>query len=325
MRFALKAVGVLLLVLLLAAGGVYLWASAATGRKLARTVSSHTASFSIPMPLPADEIGRLGLDEAGARRVAGERAVERGRHLIEARYACGECHGKDFGGGTMVDDAMLGRLLGPNLTTGAGSRTAAFEASDWDRIVRHGIRRDGHPAMMPSVDFQLMSDQELSDIVAYIRSLPPRDNEVPRVRLGPLGKVLVATGKLPLSADLIPQDRPHAAVPPAAEVSAEFGRHLAGVCTGCHGEDLAGGPIVGGDPSWPPARNLTPHPNGLAGWAYGQFVTALKDSRRPDGDSLRVPMTFIAPYARRMTDTELQALWAYVRSVPPRPGSPPSR
>jgi cytochrome c553 len=173
---------------------------------------------------------------------------------------------------------------------------------------------------MPSVDFQRMSDQELSDIVAYIRSRPSRDHEVPRPRLGPLGKVLVATGKFALSADAIPADRPHDAMPPAAAPTAEFGGHLAGVCMGCHGADLAGGPIVGGDPSWPPARNLTPHRDGLAGWTYPQFVAALRDSRRPDGSSLRAPMTFMAPYARRMTDVELQALWAYVQSVPPRPG-----
>jgi mono/diheme cytochrome c family protein len=321
MRLILRVLGALLVLLVLAAAGVYLWASAASGRKLARSMSSHTAGFPSPFPLPPDEVKRLGLDDAGARRIAAERAVERGRHLVEARYGCVECHGKDFAGGTMVDDPMIGRLLGPNLTTGAGSRTVDYQPSDWDRIVRHGIRRDGHPALMPSADFQRMSDQELSDIVAYIRSQPSRDHDVPLPRLGPLGKVLVATGKFALSADQIPPDRPHDALPPPPSPTAEFGRHLAGVCTGCHGEDLAGGPITGGDPSWPPARNLTPHPNGLAGWTYAQFVTALRDSRRPDGDSLRAPMTFMTPYARRMTDVELRALWAYLQSVPPRPGS----
>lgn len=31
---------------------------------------------------------------------------------------------------------------------------------------------------MPAIDFQLMSDQELSDIVAYIEGLPPVDADV---------------------------------------------------------------------------------------------------------------------------------------------------
>ena len=92
----------------------------------------------------------------------------------------------------MVDAFPIGTLLGPNITTGRGSRAANYRAADWDRIVRHGILSDGRPAAMPSEEFQLMSDQELSDIVTYIRSVPPVDNEVPRISLGPLGKVLVA-------------------------------------------------------------------------------------------------------------------------------------
>jgi hypothetical protein len=85
---------------------------------------------------------------------------------------------------------------------------------------------------------------------------------------------------------------------------------------GCHRQDLAGGPILGGDPAWVPARNLTPHATGLAGWTYEQFVTALRQSTRPDGTALRPPMTFQQPYAERMTEVELEALWLYIQSVP---------
>ena len=98
----------------------------------------------------------------------------------------------------MIDDPMIGHLLGPNLTTGKGSVTRDFKASDWDRAVRHGVAPNGHPTAMPSSDFQFMADQELSDIVSYIRSLPPVDDTVPAIRLGPLGKVLLATGGIPI-------------------------------------------------------------------------------------------------------------------------------
>lgn len=165
-----------------------------------------------------------------------------------------------------------------------------------------------------------MSDQELSDIVAYIQTVPPVDNEVPRPSYGPLGRFLVATGQLPLSADRIAaHNSPHAVAPPDAGATPEFGRHLSGICMGCHREDLAGGPIVGGDPAWPPARNLTPHAEGLGNWTYEQFVAAMRDGKRPDGTALLPPMTLVAPYAKRMTDTELQAIWAYLRSVPAHP------
>lgn len=320
MKLVLKLFGVILLVLVLVGAGGYLWASRASRDLLTRTVDVHGVDFPVPVPLSDEEVAEAELSPDEAERVALERAVERGRHLVEARYACTECHGDDFGGGVMVDDPLMGRILGPNLTSGEGGVTNAYEVEDWDRIVRHGVRPDGTAAIMPSEDFQSMSDRELSDIIAYLRSRPPVDSVVPPVTLGPLGKVLLATGQLTLSAGLIEShDAAHPEAPPTAEVSVEFGRHLAGTCTGCHGHDLAGGPIPGGDPSWVPARNLTPHADGLAEWSYQDFVRAMRESVRPDGTDLREPMTLLAPFARNMTDVELGALWTYLRSLPPVP------
>jgi mono/diheme cytochrome c family protein len=93
---------------------------------------------------------------------------------------------------------------------------------------------------------------------------------------------------------------------------------------GCHGEGLAGGPIAGGDPSWPPAANLTPSPSGIGGWTLAQFDTAVRQGKRPDGRSLVAPMAEVVPYARNLTDEELEALWKYLRSIPAVPTSPGS-
>jgi mono/diheme cytochrome c family protein len=260
----------------------------------------------------------MGLSEDAARQLAQKRAVERGQHLVSARYTCPACHGPNFGGGVMVDAFPLGSLLAPNLTLGTGSRTADFAPRDWDRIVRHAVLSDGRGAVMPSEDFQHMSDQELSDIISYIRSLPPVDNTVPKSTLGPLGKILVATGKMPLSAASIQSHTaPHPVRPPEEAVSAEFGKHLASVCMGCHGPDFSGGPIAGGDPSWPPARNLTPDATGLKGWTYDQFGNALANSQRPDGTALRAPMSLMSSYGKSMKDVERRALWMYLQSLPP--------
>lgn len=318
MKTLLKIIVALLAVAVLAAIGVYVWAGMASSRILAETYESHAVNFPIPFPLTDDEVQEAGLTPEQAADTALARAIERGRHLVESRYACIECHGANFGGGVMIDAFPIGQLLGPNLTTGVGSRTADYGPADWDRIVRHGILPDGRPAFMPSEDFQNMSDEELSDVVAYIRSVPAVDNVVAVPTLGPLGKFLIATGQLPLSAMTIAShNTPHAVYPPEAAVSVEFGRHLAGTCTGCHRADLSGGPIVGGDPSWPPARNLTPHPEGLGNWTYDQFVAALRDGVRPDGTAIQPPMSLMGPYAERMSDVELRALWTYLQSVPP--------
>ncbi|NJD20035.1 MAG: cytochrome c [Gemmatimonadetes bacterium] len=318
MKQVLKIVVSLVLVVVLLGTGGYAWAKGRSAALLGRTIETHTADFAVPFPLDSAEIAAGSLTPEAAAALALERAVERGRHLVESRYSCTECHGQSFGGGTMVDDAMLGRILGPNITAGQGGKTARYVAADWDRIVRHGIKPDGRPGAMPSQDFKSMSDRELSDIVAYIRSRPVVDAEVPPVSLGPLGTVLVATGKLPLSADLIGDHvSRHAVVPPVAEASVEFGRHVAGVCMGCHKADLTGGKVPGGDPSWPPAANLTPAQNALGSWTYEQFVAALRDGLRPDGTLLRAPMAGVTGYTRNMTDTELEALWMYLRTLPP--------
>jgi mono/diheme cytochrome c family protein len=320
MKTALKVVGLLVLAVVLIVGTVFIWASVTADRTLARTIDSHSVDFPVPFPLEEAEVEELGLSPAEAEALALERALERGRHLVEARYACAECHGVDYGGGVMVDAFPIGTLLGPNLTSGEGSAVRDYTVADWDRIVRHGILPDGRPAVMPSEDFLLMSDQELSDIIAFLAAQPPVDNEVGAVRLGPLGRFLVARREIVLSADHIEDHfADHPSYPPAAEVTVEFGRHLAGVCIGCHRPDMAGGRIAGGDPSWVPAANLTPHEEGLAGWSYENFAEAMLEERRPDGSEIREPMSFVTPFARNMTQVELEAIWMYLQSLPPRP------
>ncbi|MSR06503.1 MAG: c-type cytochrome [Gemmatimonadetes bacterium] len=314
MKKVLKVIGILLGLVVLAAGAFYLWAGSAANSKLATSYTVHAVDFPVPFPLDSAEVRKMRLRPEAAAKLAGERALERGEHLVESRYGCLECHGGGFSGGVMVDAAPIGRLFGPNLTTGKGSRTLEYHVADWDRIVRHGVRKDGLPAIMPSGDFEMMSDQELSDIIHYIRSFPPADNEVPPRTLGPVGKVLVATGKIVLSATVLDPQAAHAAMPPAAAVTLEFGKHMATTCTGCHSRDLAGGPIQGGDPAWPPARNLTP--TGLAGWTYEQFLGAMREAKRPDGTMLKEPMAGMPKFANKMTDVELQALWMYLKSVP---------
>jgi mono/diheme cytochrome c family protein len=98
---------------------------------------------------------------------------------------------------------------------------------------------------------------------------------------------------------------------------AAFGKHLAQTCSGCHGAKSTGGKIIGGPPDWPPAANLTP--TGLAGWTYEDFHRALTEGKSKDGRALLAPMSDVPKFAKNMTETELQALWAYFSTLPPQP------
>lgn len=319
MKKVLQFAGAALLLLVVAGGAFYIWASVASASVMERSFTAHEEAFPIPFPLTAEEVEERGLSPEEADAAAVAQAVERGRHLIESRYACSDCHGENFGGGTMIDAFPIGTLLGPNITMGQGSRTLAYTAADWDRTVRHGVLPDGRPAIMPSIEFRNMSDQELSDIVTYIRTQPPVDASTQPPVLGPLGKVLVATGQIPFSADALASATDHIALPPVAEVSLDFGAHLASPCTGCHGPALTGGPIPGGDPSWVAARNLTPSEDGMAGWSFADFEGAMREGVRSDGTALQMPMTLALPYTSRLTDVEMEALWVYLSSLDPLP------
>ena len=332
LRKVAVGIGSVLGLLAVAGAGGYVWASNSASSRLAATHTVHRVDFPIPFPLTEAEVtalraersataarGQDPLEGVDLGAIATERAVERGKHLVQTFYACAECHGADFGGGVMIDDPAIGRILGQNLTLGTGSRTLTYTAADWDRMVRHGVKPNGTGSPMPSKDFFAMSDRELSDIVAYIRSFPPVNKEVPPVTLGPLGKVLVAAGQIHLSADEHPTQHviDHAVLPPEPAADAAFGKHLAQTCTGCHRNNFAGGPIVGGPPDWPPSRNLTP--TGLAGWTYEDFARALKEGVSKNGVALREPMASMPKFAKNMTETELKALWAYIKDLPPQP------
>ncbi len=297
MNKVIKRVGIGLgavVVLALAAFGA---ASAKASARLNKTYETHR----IALPLPSE---------------SDVEAIARGQHLVTSRYSCGACHGVNLAGGVMIEDPAIGSVRGPNLTRGRGGATADYTMADWDRVVRHGVKTNGKPTLMPSEDFFKMSDAELSDIVAYVRSVPPVDTTVAAPSLGPVGKVLVALGKLPISAERQPAAA-HATVPPATAETVAFGEHLAATCLGCHRQNLAGGPIPFGPPSWPPAPNLTPHADGLAGWSFESFEQVMRRGLGKDGRSLRAPMTDVVQGSRTMSPTELKALWAYLQSLPP--------
>lgn len=337
-RTAVKVAGGFIGVVLLAAGGGYLWASTAASSTMAMTYETHRVEFPIPFPLTAAELEALRVEAVAAlpppdpaappvdplagvdlEAIARDRAIARGKHLVESRFVCVECHGANFAGGTMIDDPALGQIHGPNLTGGKGGVIAGYTAADWDRKVRHGVNPKGLGGAMPSEDFFGMSDRELSDVASYVLSQPPVDQTEPPVTLGPLGTVLMATGQLPIAASKLKDHHAaHPVDPPETAVTAEFGAHMAQICTGCHRSDFSGGPVAGGAPDWPPASNLTSGAEGLDGWTWEDFQRVMLEGKTKGGVTLREPMSLMPKYAKNMSEDELRALWLYISALPPK-------
>jgi mono/diheme cytochrome c family protein len=295
----------------LAAGGT----EAATGEAETAQPAVIEANSADPAA-PADGTAEPTPSKLDFAAIAQQRAVQRGKHYVESRAGCSACHGDDFGGKIVFDNMAMGKWSAPNITRGGVVKK--YKSEDWLRLIRHGIKPDRKPAMMPSEDYAWFSDQEVSDIAAYIRSLPPVERVMPPSELGPVLSFLIVKGDFRISAEVIDHATPRPRVPPStAKATEELGKHLATVCTGCHGAGLSGGPIVGGDPDWPPARNLTFHETGLKTWSLADFVKSMREGVRPDGTKIDPSMP--VAYTRNMKDTELESLYVYLKALPPKP------
>lgn len=287
----------------LALGGLALLAAAAVfaGVQLADHRMARKVAVDVqPVALPGDAA-----------------ALERGKYLFSSR-GCVDCHGANGGGRVFVDNGDDLRIKGPNITAGAGGVVAAYQPADWVRTIRHGVAPGGRPLMiMPSEDYNRLTDADLGALVAYVRSLPPAQGSGAEVKLPLPARVLYGFGAIDDAAAKIDH-----ALPPAAAVgegvNAQHGAYVANMCLGCHGPQLAGGRIPGSPPDWPAAANLTP----VADSALNRYPTAeafmamLKTGKRPDGTDIQV-MPFGS--LRELNETDARALYLYLKTLPPRP------
>jgi len=291
LRWVGRVLVALAAIILIAAGGVY----AASERKLRRTYDTSVPDVVVPK------------DSA---------SVARGEHLTQNVISCTLCHGRDLGGRVYMSDPAIGTMAGPNLTRGRGGVGADRTPVDYARAIRRGVRRDGRSLIvMPSEVFTHLSQEDLGAVIAYLEQLPPVDRRMPASGFGPVGRALLAMGKLNiLVAGKTPRITPVASVP--RDTTAAYGKYLADIsgCHGCHGYGLSGGRVAG-PPGLPPASNLTPA--GIGTWAEQDFVRVLREGKRPDGSAIDSFMPW--EVYQGMTDAELHALWLYLRSVPAKP------
>jgi cytochrome c553 len=242
-----------------------------------------------------------------------EASIAWGRHLVNTVTGCRDCHGVDLSGTIMSDDPV-GVMAAPNLTRGAGGVGGSLTDQDWVRAIRHGVRRDGSSLLiMPSYAYANISDRDLGAMIAYLKQLDAVDNELPGIRLRPMGRALVAAGMFDeeFVAKKTPQRQSYDAV--EAGMTIEYGKYLAdiGGCTSCHRPNLKGGPA--GPPDAPPASDISTA--GLPDWNRDDFFRAIRDGRRPDGSEISEFMPW--RYMGAMTDDELDTIWLFMRSVQP--------
>lgn len=253
--------------------------------------------------------------------------IAKGKHLVLGPAHCLDCHstiqnkdsvlnlGQDIPlTGGFVFDLPFGKFYTPNLTpdkeTGIGNLTDA----EIGRALRYGVKKNGE-AMLGFMSTQNMSDEDLTAIVSYLRTLKPVHNKVPDHQYNVMGRVLNAFMIKPNG----PVEEIKAGVP--EDSTSEYGRHMVMAianCNGCHtrrddignyiGKHMAGGGEIEGVK----IPNLTPDPTGrIFDWSETAFVNRFRMGRT--NPKSHMPWEAF----RRMSDTELKAIYRYLQTVEP--------
>lgn len=251
-----------------------------------------------------------------------------------ARWAglggCAACHtaegGPAYGGGHVLDTPW-GTFVGPNLSSDPVHGLGAWTFDDFRRAMRDGRAPDGRPyyPSFPYPSFTAMTDDDLADLWAFLRTVPPVDtpdapHDIParfrgRVRLNLWRMLAFRRGPFEAERDEDPE--------------IARGRYLAeaiGHCGDCHTpRDTIGRPrrrhaFAGTDAPPEPSPNITPHADGLAGWTEGDVDTLLSFGMFPDGDfvggeMLRVVQEGTAP----LSASDRAAIGRWLLSLPGRP------
>lgn len=269
-------------------------------------VSAYDASMAKTYDLPSPAI--VAATDADS--------IVRGRHLTQALAGCAlrDCHGGDMAGGNPVDAGPLGTFTAPNIT----HLLKAYSDGELARLIRHGIKKNGQSvAMMPVQDFAWLSDADVASLIGYLRTVPESSKASGVTTIRTLGKILDRQGKMPLDIARFMSTLPSPGTPPPAARTKEYGRFVARLCMGCHGEGYSGGPLPGAPPDFPIPANLTPHESGMKGYTYDDFVKLSQTGLTPKGKKLHqfMPIEALAS----MNDDERGALFDYLQSLPPKP------
>jgi hypothetical protein len=264
--------------------------------------------------------------------------LERGRYLVEGVAHCFMCHGEqDYAHGSSlplpgrkgVGKILKGELYDgvfspdglvcPNITPDKETGAGTWSDAQFERAIRHGIGHDGRELSdyMPYAFFRSMTDEDVASVIVYIRSLPAVRNPLPKRNVS-----------FEIKVELHPEMEPK--FPADASNQVKHGWYLVRIaqCNDCHtafneqaemartemmfggGQRMAGpwGEVV--------TPNITSDPSGIAHYDEAMFIKTIRTGHASGG--VRELNTFMPyRYFRNMTDEDLKAIFAYLRTVPP--------
>jgi mono/diheme cytochrome c family protein len=281
--------------------------------------------------------------------------LQRGSYLVNNVLFCGACHTSRehgntlvepertdayLGGGNVYNDKMFGTVWVPNITPDVETGIGSWKDDEILRVLRDGVAKDGHflVPLMPFSSYQNLSDEDARAVVAYLRTVPPYRQTKPRQE-----NQLAFMPKLLFKLIGVQMHKPTAGVTaPDRADKHQYGRYLMRVaaCGDCHSLTekgprpetdplaFAGSEVPFEHPALGKvhARNISGDPEtGLGRYSADQIKQALRTGTRLDGKKLAPPMATLIPHLSGMTEEDIDALVAYMKTLPAAKRKPPER
>lgn len=281
--------------------------------------------------------------------------LQRGSYLVNNVLFCGACHtsrehGNNLtepertdaylGGGSVYDDKGIGAVWVPNITPDVETGIGGWKDDEILRALRDGVARDGHfmTPLMPFDAYQHLSDEDARAVVAYLRTVPPYRQSRPRQpnKLGFMQKMLFDGIGVQMHKPVVGVAEPDRANQLA------YGHYLMRVaaCRDCHSlaekgprpeNDplaFAGSEVPFEDPGLGKvyAANISgDNETGLGRYSADAIKQALRNGTRLDGKKFAPPMSLLIPHISGMSEADIDALVAYLKTLPAARRKPPER
>ena len=258
--------------------------------------------------------------------------LERGKYLVEGILTCGNCHtprgpggvldtSKRHAGGPQVWETPQYKVHPTNITPDTQTGIGVWTPDQVKAAIRDGKRPDGQQLapQMPYGFYKVFTPTDLDAIVAYVLAQAPISRKVEP----PVYKVKRMTVDIPPGAE-----KPMAESAMKDPIKRGFYLVTVGHCMECHTPVVnghrdfknrlgTGGERFPGPWGMSVSRNITSHPqNGIGAWSDDEVKRAITQGVSKDGRKMLPPMGY--EWYARMTEADLSAIVAYLRTVPAR-------
>lgn len=260
--------------------------------------------------------------------------IAHGKYVFGAAAGCG-CHTvpkQALNAGGRKYDGPFGTVYSSNITPDPTTGIGKWTDEQIITGTRAGRRPNGERLIPvhPYTVFNGMAEQDLKDVVAYLRSVPPVNRATPAKKISvPLFESVFLPAWLATFAAV---ETPPRSAPTSGTARGEYLTRAVSHCGECHTPRtmtmavdntrfLAGNP-KGKGPEGSAVPNITPdRETGLGSWSEEQIAVYLETGNKPDGDVAGGLMAEViqgssAGY-KDLTEADRLAIAKYLKSIPP--------